>query len=75
VDQLTVVHNVATRDTGYIRLEARVMYWPMLPSERGIRTGGHIHSARRQNCPQATSFFIGREFREVELCSLRQNTS
>ena len=51
VDQLTVVPNVATSDTGYISLEARDMYLPMLPSEWRIRTGGHMHSARRQNCP------------------------
>ena len=73
VDQLNVVQNVATRDTGYIRLEARDKYWPMLPSEREIRTGGHMHSARRQNCPSHLVRYT--EFREVELRSLCQNTS
>jgi len=73
VDQLTVLYNVATRDTGYISLEARDMYWPMLRSEWGIRTGGHMDSARRQNCPSHLIRY--REFREVELRSLRQNTS
>jgi hypothetical protein len=72
VDQLSVVHNVATRGAGYIRLEARDMYWPMLPSEWGIRRG-HMHPARKQNCPSHLVRY--REFREVELPSLRQTTS